>query len=144
MTPDEHYSLEFVGGPYDGYLQYVEIPQGNLIETVALPVNRNVLQVIKGEPPGRESRTRSVAIYELRQVRGDWKYAFLGATERLGNSTGTTGARRSARPGGTSIINPTRARTPAIENNCGLEHPAVEQGLGRTALFGIRRGRFSF
>ena len=79
MTPDEHYSLEFVGGPYDGYLQYVAIPQGNLIETVALPVNRNVLQVIKGEPPGKESRTRSVAIYELRQVRGEWKYTFLGS-----------------------------------------------------------------
>ena len=67
MMFEDYYSLEFCGGPYDGYSQQVSIPHANLLEMVSLPVNRNVLRVIQGESPGPDSPTKSVAIYELRE-----------------------------------------------------------------------------
>ena len=77
MEYQDYYSLEFIGGPYDGYKQSVAIPHENLLEVVSLPVNRNVLQVIQGEAPGRESPTRSVAHYELRNEDGQWQYHYV-------------------------------------------------------------------
>ena len=71
------YTLEFMGGPYDGYTQVVSIPQENLLAMVSLPVNRNVLQVIQGDPPGAESPTRTVAMYELHEAPFGWRYQFL-------------------------------------------------------------------
>lgn len=79
MMFEDYYSLEFCGGPYDGYSQQVSIPHANLLEMVSLPVNRNVLRVIQGESPGPDSPTKSVAIYELRETDGQWRYHYTGS-----------------------------------------------------------------
>jgi len=71
--------VEFVGGPYDGHRQSVPSPEA-LVDTVALPVNRNIFRMLSGLPATGNARTTSIAIYELEAVDGSPRYYFLGTT----------------------------------------------------------------
>ncbi|HEY1603570.1 MAG TPA: hypothetical protein VGG64_28475 [Pirellulales bacterium] len=69
--------IQFVGGPYDGRRQAFTNPP--IIERLALPVNENMLPLLKGKKLGPPSSTSTVARYELRKVGGGWQYHFVKA-----------------------------------------------------------------
>lgn len=73
-------ALEFVGGPFDGYKHVVSYPPEDLAAMVALPVNMNIFLMLEGKRRGRKSPATSVAVYELQDRDGFWRYQYLGAT----------------------------------------------------------------
>lgn len=72
--------VEFIGGPFDGHRQALSLPADALAETVALPVSRNIFQLLAGLPNGPTAIATSVAIYELEVINDRRRYYFLGAT----------------------------------------------------------------
>ena len=74
------YLIEFIGGPFDGHRQTISIPAESLAETVALPVRRNIFQMLNGQTGAPDTPTTSIAIYELEVIHGRRRYYFLGAT----------------------------------------------------------------
>jgi hypothetical protein len=69
--------IQFVGGPYDGHKQAFTDPP--VMERLALPVNKNMLPLLKGKTLGPPSSTSTVARYKLRKVEGGWQYHFVEA-----------------------------------------------------------------
>jgi hypothetical protein len=69
--------IQFIGGPYDGHKQAFTNPP--IIERLALPVNENMLPLLKGNKRGPPSPTSTVARYELQQVEEGWQYRFVEA-----------------------------------------------------------------
>ncbi len=72
--------VEFIGGPFDGHRQMLSLPADSLAETVALPVSRNIFQMLAGHSHAVEAPVTSVAIYELEVLDDRRRYFFLGAT----------------------------------------------------------------
>ena len=70
--------VEFVGGPYDGHRQLARLSKRDCGEVISIPVSENVFRMLAGEPPGAESPTSSVAVYQLRKEGGAYRYHFLG------------------------------------------------------------------
>jgi hypothetical protein len=73
--PSRILQIQFVGGPYDGHIQPFGDP--GLIQQLSLPVNENMLPLLKGEKLGPSSPINSLARYRMRQVGDDWKYEFV-------------------------------------------------------------------
>lgn len=68
--------VQFIGGPYDGHIQNFVVPTERLFRKMAVPVNSNVFCALSGMPRGPEAPATSVAIYELCEFDGDWRYEF--------------------------------------------------------------------
>jgi cobyrinic acid a,c-diamide synthase len=71
--------IEFVGGPFDGHVQYVSLQPSELMELVTLPVNENVLRLVNGEPIGQRAAATSLATYERDLDLQSPRYYFLGS-----------------------------------------------------------------
>jgi hypothetical protein len=67
--------IQFVGGPYDGHVQPFGDP--GLIQQLSLPVNENLLPLLKGETLRPSTPINSLARYRLRQVGENWQYQFV-------------------------------------------------------------------
>lgn len=72
-------TVEFVGGPFDGYQQAISFAAEQLATIAALPVNANVLRMIAGEPRCEREPASSVAIYELERDAMAVRYRYLFA-----------------------------------------------------------------
>lgn len=73
--------VQYHGGPLDGHVDTVPVAREFLIESVAIPINRNVLNSLVRVPPDPvKYPASSVAVYEL--VRGSEPpvYEFIGST----------------------------------------------------------------
>lgn len=68
--------LSFVGGPFDGHDQPLDVEREELQEVVAFPVNENVLRLLSGSARGAQRPVRSMAVYRL---DGPRCYRFVGA-----------------------------------------------------------------
>ncbi len=75
LMPPRIIQIQFIGGPYDGHLQ--PFGDSGLIQQLSLPVNENMLPLLKGESLGPSTPINSLARYRLRQVGDDWKYEFV-------------------------------------------------------------------
>ena len=75
---EESIQLEFVGGPFDGYVQVFMTAASDLAKRVALPVNENVFLMLDGKSRGPAAPSRTVAIYDLQDKDGDVQYQFMG------------------------------------------------------------------
>jgi hypothetical protein len=75
----QHWTLEFIGGPLDGYTYTASFPLSELVDTMAMPVNQNVVRMLGGAPKGEKAPATSVALYELVRRGGAWRYDYLGA-----------------------------------------------------------------
>jgi hypothetical protein len=71
-------SVEFVGGPYDGYRHAVSLMADGIAEQAALPVNENLIRAVTGEDHGPLYPYHRVALYQLHQASQAWQYLFLG------------------------------------------------------------------
>ena len=81
-----HYSVEFIGGPFDGHRESVPHDPQYLSEDLAWLVSDNVYRLLEGKPHGLKRPTTSIALYERQKREGRWCYCFLGtvsATEWL-------------------------------------------------------------
>lgn len=75
MTNQE--SVEFVGGPYDGYRHQLSCMPANIFERATLPVSENLLRALNGEDHGPLYPCPRVAIYDLYLVNDFWQYRFV-------------------------------------------------------------------
>ncbi len=75
----QRWTLEFVGGPLDGYTYAASFPFSELVSTMAMPINQNIVRMLGGEHEGPKKPATSVAIYELTQRDGTWRYEYIGA-----------------------------------------------------------------
>ena len=73
------YEVEFLGGPLDGHKVF--LPVTVLARRLALPVNRNVVEMLQRRQRGPLEPVTSVAIYRLRKVVGGLHYIFVEAVE---------------------------------------------------------------
>lgn len=62
-------AVEFVGGPFDGLLQFTGRSVRELEVMMAFPVNQNIMQSLDGRIAVAKLPATSVAIYQLR-IRG--------------------------------------------------------------------------
>jgi hypothetical protein len=70
-------SVEFVGGPYDGYRHQLSFMPAGIYEQAALPVNENLIRAVTGEQHGPLLPCHRVAVYKLQHVRDAWQYHFV-------------------------------------------------------------------
>lgn len=77
--PATQCTVEFVGGPFDGYRQSISFASDQLATIAALPVNANVLRMIAGQPRSERTPASSVAVYELDRDGGEVRYRYLFA-----------------------------------------------------------------
>lgn len=75
----QRWTLEFIGGPLDGYTYTASFPFSELVTTMAMPVNPNIVRMLGGEHDGLKAPATSVAIYELKNRKGAWRYEYIGA-----------------------------------------------------------------
>ena len=73
-------SVEFVGGPYDGYRHAIGLMVGGIAEQAALPVNENLIRAVTGEDHGPLYPYHRVALYHLHLAEQSWQYVFVGET----------------------------------------------------------------
>jgi hypothetical protein len=71
-------SVEFVGGPYDGYQHQLSSMPSGIFEKAALPVSANLIRAVTGEEHGPLLPCQRVAIYQLHQTVEALQYHFVG------------------------------------------------------------------
>jgi len=71
-------TVEFVGGPYDGYHQPLNRVADGLVRDAAVPVSVNTILAVNGEEHGPLLPCSRLALYHLRLVDGSWQYHFQG------------------------------------------------------------------
>lgn len=76
----DHPRVEFVGGPFDGFVYTMSFPDEELLDTVALPVNTNIVRMLQGSLSDNKERASSVAIYDLMTNAYGTRYRFIGAS----------------------------------------------------------------
>lgn len=80
MSSMHPYGVEFIGGPFDGYKHVVSFPPDHLAPLVVLPVNKNVLKSLDGQPLGQKQPATSAVVYELCEPQGVFRYRFRGTS----------------------------------------------------------------
>ena len=74
-----HYSdfdkVSFVGGPFDGCV-FARRGATELCQQIGMPISRNILRLLSGEPAGDEQRIRTVATYRLALTSRGPRYLF--------------------------------------------------------------------
>ena len=70
--------IEFVGGPYDGYVQPVGSETSTFLPEVAVPVSENTILAAGGQEHGPLFPCGRLALYRLARVDGLSKYYFEG------------------------------------------------------------------
>lgn len=77
MALTRQVTIEFVGGPLDGFQQPVPPPTADC-NLLALPINVNVLRIVSGGTAGEKRKASSVAIYESTSSGRSYVYRFVG------------------------------------------------------------------
>ncbi len=71
-------AVEFVGGPFDGLLQFVSGPPVALKRFSVFLVNSRVVKTLDGFTTGPTSEVTSVAVYQLQYASSGLHYQYLG------------------------------------------------------------------
>jgi hypothetical protein len=77
MFRDQICRIEFFGGPFDGHVQVVRLAVNNLASVVALPVSREIFQMLDGRPSDPNAPVTSEALYQLDGAKNPPCYRFL-------------------------------------------------------------------
>ncbi|NND96125.1 MAG: hypothetical protein HKN47_02210 [Pirellulaceae bacterium] len=71
-------AVEFVGGPYDGLVEYFEDAEELLSRPViGALVSRSLISGVQQDSPVIEEETTGLAIYQLELNRKGWRYRFI-------------------------------------------------------------------
>jgi len=79
----ESFEVKFVGGPLDGHVQQLQVPEDQLIEQATFPINRNLFRLMSRHPAGKAHPVTSIAAYKLQKEAGEYRYFFEGASVPL-------------------------------------------------------------
>lgn len=79
----ESFEVKFVGGPLDGHVQQLHVPEDQLVEEATFPINRNLFRLMSRHPAGKPHPVTSIASYRLQRMDGEYRYAFQGAAVPL-------------------------------------------------------------
>ncbi|MEQ9380181.1 MAG: hypothetical protein RJP95_04915 [Pirellulales bacterium] len=71
-------SVGFIGGPFDGYVQPVQLGRDELREIVTIPVNGNVIAKLTGGGRPDKSPATSVSVYMLKPSNTSVEYIYVG------------------------------------------------------------------
>ena len=71
-------TVEFVGGPYDGFLHVLSGGFGDVATEIAVPVSFNLILAAAGQAHGPLLPFRRLATYHLREKQGLLRYVFSG------------------------------------------------------------------
>lgn len=71
-------TVKFIGGPFDGHLQNLDLGLEELRKVVAIPVNCNVVSGLSDEPTLPKYPATSVAVYSLEHESTEMQYCYLG------------------------------------------------------------------
>jgi hypothetical protein len=75
---DQICRIEFFGGPFDGHVQIVRLAANNLASVVALPVSREMLEMLDGRRPSDDNAAvTSEAMYQLDGGANSPYYRFI-------------------------------------------------------------------
>lgn len=77
------FEVRFFGGPLDGHVQQLRVPQNQLVELATFPINRNLFRLMSRHPAGKPHPVTSVASYRLECVDEQYRYQFVGAVTPL-------------------------------------------------------------
>jgi hypothetical protein len=75
----ETFEVRFCGGPLDGHVQKLQVPEEQLIESATFPINRNLFRLMSRHPAGKPHPVTSIASYKLSREDGEYRYLFEGA-----------------------------------------------------------------
>ena len=78
-------SVEFIGGPYDGYRHQLSCMPAGIFEQAELPVSENLILAVTGENHGPLLPCHRVAVYRLQVSSQTWKYRFIRETAAAGS-----------------------------------------------------------
>jgi hypothetical protein len=84
MTRDLFHRVQFLGGPFDGHVQAVRLPRGSLAKLVALPVSREIFQMLSGNRPAPHTPVTSEALYQLDATAHEPCYRFVRSVTPVG------------------------------------------------------------
>jgi hypothetical protein len=76
----EAFEVKFVGGPLDGHVQQLQVPEDQLIDQATFPINRNLFRLMSRHPAGKPHPVTSIALYKLQKEAGEFRYLFEGAS----------------------------------------------------------------
>jgi hypothetical protein len=79
----EAFEVRFVGGPLDGHLQSLQVPEDQLVEQATFPINRNLFRLMSRHPAGKAHPVTSIASYRLERIDGAYQYSFESAVAPL-------------------------------------------------------------
>jgi hypothetical protein len=82
------HAVEFLGGPFDGFVRDVWVSPENLPPFAALPVNASAI-ASPARVPSTSPGAWGVAYYELQHRGGSWHYCFLSVVRK--SQKGPTG-----------------------------------------------------
>jgi hypothetical protein len=77
MFRDQIWRVEFFGGPFDGHVQVVRLAVNNLASVVALPVSREIFEMLDGRSSDPNAPVTSEAHYQLDGGTSPPCYRFL-------------------------------------------------------------------
>ena len=79
----EAFEVRFVGGPLDGHVQQLQVPEDQLVQQATFPINRNLFRLMSRHPAGKAHPVTSIASYRLDRIEGEYQYLFEGAVAPL-------------------------------------------------------------
>src|SRR5262245_16435812 len=71
--------VEFIGGPLDGHRQDITEREKPLPALLQVEISANTYGILDRKPPRPDAPTTSVAVYELKTVNSNARYAFVAA-----------------------------------------------------------------
>ena len=79
----EAFEVRFIGGPLDGHVQSLQVPEDQLVEQATFPINRNLFRLMSRHPAGKAHPVTSIASYHLERIDSKYQYTFEGAVAPL-------------------------------------------------------------
>ena len=73
------YTIEFIGGPFDGHHQTLSIAPEELAPEAVMPVSRNMFRLMEARVPTRSEPLTSIAIYRRDESADGCRYRFVAA-----------------------------------------------------------------
>jgi hypothetical protein len=85
MSRENFFRMQFYDGPYDGHVQTVGLPPGQLARVVALPVSAEIFRLLGGNRQPPHVPITSEALYQLEGSTDEPCYRFLRSVAPVGS-----------------------------------------------------------
>lgn len=80
--PATPFSIEFYGGPFDGFIYDASGTMPMLPFFVAMPISANAIGASRSSRVDAFAKSHSVAYYELSELQAEWCYRFIAVVRQ--------------------------------------------------------------